>query len=440
MAGPVRVVVVGAGHAGLAAATHLVARGALVTVLEARRRVGGRTETIVDDDGRPLDVGGQALNADMRRVLALVERHGLTTLPLPQAPPSAVVPGTDPADLPRVAAAAEALLARLGDARPGPQATAADLVEDTAPDPATAALARSALEELLGADPARVSGAHLAAEARAYRSERSDWELHLAEGLGGLAARVAAALGERVLLRHPVERVSWSADGALVEAAGLAFAADRVVVAVPPTVVGRIAFFPALPPDLAAALDGWADGAVIKARIRYPEAFWRHGGTGLSLRFADPPGVQVADTTDPEGRHPGLTVFLNGRIARKLAPLQPADRLGRIQDLLRPVLGEGIRWPVGYRDRVWVDDPWSGGGYNAHRVAGAPPEVAEVLRRGTGPIAFAASEIAPVFPGFVEGAIAAGQEAADRCLRWGTCALQPGRRASDRLGDELGPR
>jgi monoamine oxidase len=47
------VIVVGAGLAGLAAARRLVARGHEVTVVEARDRVGGRTEGLVLADGTP---------------------------------------------------------------------------------------------------------------------------------------------------------------------------------------------------------------------------------------------------------------------------------------------------------------------------------------------------------------------------------------------------
>jgi monoamine oxidase len=52
------VVVVGAGLAGLAAARRLVAGGHEVTVVEARERVGGRTEGLVLDDGTPLERRG----------------------------------------------------------------------------------------------------------------------------------------------------------------------------------------------------------------------------------------------------------------------------------------------------------------------------------------------------------------------------------------------
>jgi monoamine oxidase len=73
------VVVVGAGLAGLAAARRLVADGREVRVVEARERVGGRTEGLVLDDGTPLELGGQWLGEGHTRMHELVGELGLST-------------------------------------------------------------------------------------------------------------------------------------------------------------------------------------------------------------------------------------------------------------------------------------------------------------------------------------------------------------------------
>jgi monoamine oxidase len=75
------VVVVGAGLAGLAAASRLVDAGAEVVVLEARDRVGGRTLTLPAADGTPIDHGGQWIGPTQDRIAALAERVGVTTHP-----------------------------------------------------------------------------------------------------------------------------------------------------------------------------------------------------------------------------------------------------------------------------------------------------------------------------------------------------------------------
>ncbi|MDP9207594.1 MAG: FAD-dependent oxidoreductase, partial [Actinomycetota bacterium] len=75
------VVVVGAGLAGLAAASRLVDAGAEVVVVEARDRVGGRTLTLPAADGTPLDHGAHWIGPTQDRIAALAERVGVTSHP-----------------------------------------------------------------------------------------------------------------------------------------------------------------------------------------------------------------------------------------------------------------------------------------------------------------------------------------------------------------------
>ena len=55
-----RVIVIGGGLAGLAAARDLIARGADVQLIEARSRLGGRVWSVTDKDfsDTPLELGG----------------------------------------------------------------------------------------------------------------------------------------------------------------------------------------------------------------------------------------------------------------------------------------------------------------------------------------------------------------------------------------------
>ena len=73
------VVVVGAGLAGLAAARRLVAGGHEVVVVEARDRVGGRTEGLLLADGTPLELGGQWIGEGHTRIRELAGELGLST-------------------------------------------------------------------------------------------------------------------------------------------------------------------------------------------------------------------------------------------------------------------------------------------------------------------------------------------------------------------------
>src|SRR3546814_20520077 len=84
---------------------------------------------------------------------------------------------------------------------------------------------------------------------------------------------MAAELGHRVLLQAPVERIEHDDAAVVVRSANFSVRAQRTIVAIPPTLAGRIRYAP--------ALDGLRDqltqrvpmGTVIKVQCVYPTPF-----------------------------------------------------------------------------------------------------------------------------------------------------------------------
>src|SRR5438132_723663 len=76
-----RIIVVGAGAAGLAAARRLHDAGHDVTVLEARDRLGGRTWTDYDLAGHPVELGAEFVHGEHVVTWDLLRAHGLEAQP-----------------------------------------------------------------------------------------------------------------------------------------------------------------------------------------------------------------------------------------------------------------------------------------------------------------------------------------------------------------------
>ena len=118
----------------------------------------------------------------------------------------------------------------------------------------------------------------------------------VAGGNQGLALALARRLGDAVRVRDPVVLVEWSADGVRVTTASAHVAeAERCVVAVPASVIGRIEFEPPLPDAkreaLAAVRYGHAaklfvplsEPAPIGAVMNVPERYWCWVATGPGM-------------------------------------------------------------------------------------------------------------------------------------------------------------
>lgn len=414
------IVVIGAGFTGLSAATALVEAGIDVTVLEARDRVGGRVEALVNGLGERVDTGGQFLCEDMPQIMALVREHGQTLQQPAFEGAFLSQPPLPPDEGEEVYAASMAIRQRMKRLEPrGPAIlglTVAAWLERQPDDGEAKAAFRAMIEGLWCLDIDRLPLWHLIDNDRRITNTTGELQYFPAPTMHSLAEDLARPLGALVRLSSPVTSIRVDAAGVTVTAKDAQLTGRAVIVALPPTMARCIAFEPVLAPSLTTALAAWESGAVVKVQLRYGRAFWRDHGLSGMVAWRSPSGLFAFDTS-PVPERPMLTFFLGGPLALSMQGMNEeaiaAHAMARLVEALGPEAGE----PIDVMLRDWTGDRWSGGAYSDLIVDMKATDAEQVLLAGTKGIVFAASELSPSFPGYIEGAIIAGRVAAARALR-----------------------
>ncbi|WP_323792585.1 flavin monoamine oxidase family protein [Nocardioides sp.] len=443
-----KVVVIGAGLAGLSAARHLQANGAEVVVLEARDRVGGRLEggTI---EGHPLELGGTWIGEGHARMYALADELGLATFPTWNDAGKLViqlgtkrrlmsgkrgaVPRLNPvalADLAQGMLRFDRLARSVDPARPWahPKAELLDgqtfetWVRRTLRTPAGRAYFRTATEAVFAADTTDLSLLH----ALFYAVSNADLETLLAVDRGAQRDRVVGgsvlvaerlADGLDVRLGAPVTGVAD--DGAQVSVttrSGEVVTGDRVVVALPPTLAGRLHYDPLLP--------AWRDqltqrvpaGTVAKTFAAYPTPFWRDAGLNGQAASDQGPVKVAFDVSPPGGKVGVLLGFVEGGEARRWQRLDDDERRREVLDSFVRYFGPRAAEPTSYLEKDWSAEEFTRGCYGAHFAPGVWTSYGSALRESVGRIFWAGAEYAVEWNGYMEGAVRSGEATAREVL------------------------
>lgn len=414
------VVVIGAGFAGLSAATVLADTGLDVVVVEARDRVGGRVGSAIDPAGFRYDTGGQFFCDDMRNVAALARRFDRTVVETFVEGEFVTVPPMSEAEADRTYEGSMRIRARekaldLSDPSIAGLTVAGWLARQPETDAQKSAY-RSMMEGLWCQALERVPLWFLASTDRRVTNRQSELQYFPLETMHSLAEGLAAGLGKRVRLATPATRIVRDGDRVAVEAGGERFEARHVLVALPPSMAARLTYSPALPARLGASLAAWQGGVVLKLRLRYGRAFWRTRGQSGMAMWRDLHGLFCCDAS-PDDANPALVVFAGGPLA---AGWQASGRdaiVAKVLAELGKALGDEATRPLDVSLADWCGSAWDGGGYSDLVMDMGARDAEDLIRAGAPPIHFASSELSPSFPGYVEGAIVAGRAAAARILQ-----------------------
>ncbi len=452
----VDVAIVGAGFAGLTAALKVVQAGRSVVVLEARDRVGGRAHNRAIGGEEISERGATFAGPTQDHILGLADDFGVDTFPtydegdnvyyadgdrstysdtgpLGTAPPDPLIL----ADLAQVVLRLDDMSTEVPVEAPWSAPRAAEWDGQTLDSwvransvvPRFRRIVPVATRPIFGAEPRELSllftlfyiaasgnEQHPGTFERNFNTRNGAQMFRFEGGTQRIAMRIAEELGRRVVLRSPVRRIVQHPHHVHVHSRRLKVKAKRVIVAVPPTLAGRIKYDPALSDAHAQLFQRLPQGDLIKVTAVYDKPFWRDAGlTGTAVSLNGPVNATFDDSPQ-DGSLGVIFGFVGGDEARAFAGASPSARRGAVLKNFVDYFGQRAASPREYFESNWRQEKWTRGCPVAIAGPGTYTGFGPELRKPEGRIHWAGTETSTYWNGYMDGAVRSGKRTAQEIL------------------------
>jgi monoamine oxidase len=422
---PRRVLIIGAGMAGLAAAGMLARAGHSVTLLEARQRVGGRVATDRQTLGFACDTGAGWIHGPDagNPITALAAQAGAKTFVTRDDSVRVFnLQGRDVTDTqfsPQAERASAALFKKLN--RWANQHTDADLSlaeairqldPATLRDPFRLYALTTNTEFDAGGPLEQLSALHWADD-----EKFSGNDVILPQGYDAvpqLLARQAVQAGARLQLDTEVSHISYNSKGVKVRTNKGEWEADALICTLPLGVLKtqKISFSPALPSPHRQAIENLGVGRVNKVFCHFDAAFW-------------PPHIQYFGYHAPQrgllaywlnyttfSPIPCLVGICSGHAGAHLEGLSDDQVRAEVASALRAMFGNNTPAPKAILCSRWGADPYASGSYSFAAQGTGTDDYAQLAQPISSNLLLAGEHTSAAYRGTVHGAYLAGIQAA----------------------------
>ena len=417
-------IVIGAGAAGLMAATHLARAGHRVVILEARDRIGGRIFTRHHDVA--LELGAEFVHGLPPVTWSLLGEAGIEHRELGGTPYRYAVERIQQAENePSVAFDTLETMSRWYAAQPrGTDLSFKRYLAQAGITGSQAEQARRYVEGFNAADQDKISVAALVRQQAAEDTIQADRLYHLSKGYDALPRYLADAFlnaGGELRLSHPVESIEWRRGAVTVRGAFDTVTAARAVVTLPLGVLkaDTVRFEPSAP-GLRKSLSGMEMGPVLRVALLFHRPFWKALSPDMFFLFSPGELIPTWWTAHPDAA-PQITGWIGGTSA--LAGSQGLRGEALVEAALRQLAvmfnwsGEALQAElVAGCTHDWMADPWARGAYSYASVGGVDASTA--LARNVEQTLYFAGEHTDTEGhwGTVHAALTSGQRAAREVL------------------------
>lgn len=410
-----RVIIIGAGLAGLTTAYELVSAGFDVQVFEARERVGGRVQTAFFGDGQHGELGAEFVDDHHTALISYASQFNLTLESAFKYPDDLcyyidgnfatqkTLLSEQQASLDAADQKLDQLLAQMAD----PEQTLDQWLTAHSIPPFACKVLRQQSYGLYAADPENIGVGFFA-----YSGTSSDRNFRIRGGSSQLASAFARFLGDRIHINTPVVRIQQQEQTVVVSLqtpqGQVEVLSDWIVVAIPWSVLRHLSLEIPLTQVQREAIAHLPYGVSIKTLLHYSNRFWQASCFGLVV--GDTPYQTVWESTLTQKGEAGiLACTSSGTPSRNV--------VGHCVELAQQTISElypNAPKAIATATHDWSSDPWAQGAY-CYFAPGDLKTWRSELSYSAGRVIFAGEHTAPVeYCGYMEGAIRSGQRAAEQ--------------------------